>query len=198
MISYVKGELSEVLESGVVIDVNGMGVEVFVPVSVMSSLPPIGSEIKLYTYFRVSEDAMSLYGFNSRRDLNMFRQLIGVSGIGPKGALAVLSTLTPDDLRMAVMAGDAKSISAAPGIGAKTAQRIIIDLKDKIDLSDVLDTTPRGNISGDGMDEGAAREAIEALAALGYSATAAAKAVRSVDDGNKDAGVLLKEALRKL
>ena len=92
----------------------------------------------VYTYFQVREDAMSLYGFLSRQDREMFKQLIGVNGIGPKAALGLLGTLRPDDLRLAILTGDAKAISRAPGIGAKTAQRIILDLKDKVSAQEML------------------------------------------------------------
>ncbi len=125
---------------------------------------------------------MCLYGFLNRQDLQMFKQLISVNGIGPKGALGILSALDPDDLRRAIVSGDAKAISKAPGVGAKTAQRIILDLKDKIDIAEILPSgfAMQGNepaLSGSGV----AGEAMEALAALGYSAVEAGKAVRKVE-----------------
>ena len=127
---------------------------------------------------------MSLYGFLNRQDLSMFRQLIGVNGIGPKAALGILSTLRPDDLRLAILSGDAKAISRAPGVGAKTAQRVILDLKDKVNLEDMLPGgdagASSGNAGGAGMAGSAAMEAISALAALGYSNMEASKAVRQV------------------
>lgn len=182
VISFVKGPLAEIFEDTVVIESGNVGFEVHVPVSVLQKLPGIGMETKLYTYFQVREDAMCLYGFLNRQDLQMFKQLISVNGIGPKGALGVLSALEPDDLRMAIVSGDAKAISRAPGIGAKTAQRIILDLKDKIDIADVL--PPRFESEGDGrkpLSEGIAGEAADALTALGYSAAEAGRAVRQVE-----------------
>mgnify|MGYP003327431703 CR=1 FL=1 len=195
MISYVKGELAEIQDGKIVVDTGGIGVEILVPSSVMGSLPRVGEEVKIYTYFRVSEDAMTLYGFNCGRDRTMFEQLISLSGIGPKGALAILGTLSPDDLRMAIMSGDSKAISQAPGIGVKTAQRVIIDLKDKIGLEDILGvSTQNTNIN---VTSGNAQEAVEALVSLGYSPTTAARAVRSVEGAeDMDTEDILKTALK--
>lgn len=181
MISYVKGPLVDIFEDTVVIEAGYIGLEIHVPLSVLERLPGIGAEVILYTYFQVREDGMCLYGFLNRQDLRMFRQLIGVSGIGPKGALGVLSAMSPDDLRVAIISGDAKAISKAPGVGVKTAQRIILDLKDKIDMADVL---PAGFAAEEGPEitaGGVAKEAIEALVALGYSAAEANRAVRKVE-----------------
>lgn len=138
MISYVKGILAEKAKDRIVVESGMMGIGIFVPMSVLEVLPPLGEEVKIYTHLQVREDDMSLYGFLSRSDLEMFRQLLGVNGIGPKGALGILSALRPEDLRLAVMTGDAKAISRAPGVGAKTAQRIILDLKDKVQAEDLL------------------------------------------------------------
>lgn len=131
MISYIKGKLMQVAQNFVVVDHQGMGISVFVPTSMMARLSPVGEEIFLHTYFRVGEDGMQLYGFLEDKDLEIFKQLITVSGIGPKGALGVLSALSSDDLRIAILSGDAKAIAKAPGVGIKTAQRVIIDLKKK-------------------------------------------------------------------
>lgn len=182
VISFVKGPLAEIFEDTVVIESGNVGLEVHVPLSVLEKLPRIGKEAKLYTYFQVREDAMCLYGFLNRQDLQMFKQLISVNGIGPKGALGVLSAIAPDDLRMAILSGDAKAISRAPGIGAKTAQRIILDLKDKINMADVLPQQfiPEDN-SRNPLSHGVTGEAIEALTALGYSQAEAGRAVRQVE-----------------
>lgn len=184
MISYVRGPLVEIEEDVVVVEAGGIGYNIHVPLSVLEELPRIGTEVRIYTYFQVREDAMSLYGFLNRQDLSMFRQLIGVNGIGPKAALGILSTLRPDDLRLAILSGDAKTISRAPGVGAKTAQRVILDLKDKVNLEDMLPGgdagASSGNAGGAGMAGSAAMEAISALAALGYSNMEASKAVRQV------------------
>lgn len=201
MISYIKGLLAEKMEDSVVIEAQGIGYQIFVPLSVLSELPGVGESIKIFTYLNVREDAVTLYGFLSRQDLNMFRQLIGVTGVGPKSALGILSALTPDTLRMAVLSGDAKTISKAPGVGAKTAQRIILDLKDKVKAEDVL-------FAGEGMEPVPAdiggtgeigKEAVEALTALGYSSGEAGGAVKKVTI-TEDMTVedVLKKALRHL
>ena len=107
------------------------------PLSLLVALPPRGDEVRIYTYLQVQVDSMSLYGFGSRQELKLFKQLLGVNGIGPKGALGLLSAMRPDDLCLAVISGDAKAIAKAPGIGVKTAQRLILDLKDRISVEDM-------------------------------------------------------------
>ena len=202
MISYIRGTLAEKNEDSAVVEAHGVGYQIFVPVPVLSELPPLGESVKIYTYFSVREDGMSLFGFLSRQDLAMFKQLIGVNGIGPKSALGILSALRPDVLRMAVASGDAKTISRAPGVGPKTAQRIILDLKDKIRPEDVLaggleeSLAVPEEISGVGQ---AGKEAVEALTALGYSAAEAAGAVKKVKITEEmTAEDVLKVALRHL
>ena len=202
MISYIRGTLAEKNEDSAVVEAHGVGYQIFVPVPVLSEVPPLGESVKIYTYFSVREDGMSLFGFLSSQDLAMFKQLIGVNGIGPKSALGILSALRPDVLRMAVASGDAKTISRAPGVGPKTAQRIILDLKDKIRLEDVLaggleeSLAVPEEISGVGQ---AGKEAVEALTALGYSAAEAAGAVKKVKITEEmTAEDVLKGALRHL
>lgn len=182
MISYIKGLLTEIFEDTIVVEAGNIGYNIHVPLSLIERLPKAGNEVKVFTYFQVREDAMSLYGFLNRQDLDMFKQLIGVNGIGPKGALGVLSTLTPDSLRMAIISGDAKAISKAPGIGVKTAQRVILDLKDRVHIEDMLpqEAEPE-TLNNEGLAGQNGREAMEALVALGYSGSEAAKAVRQVE-----------------
>ena len=170
--------------------------------TVLESLPPLGEEVRIYTHMQVKEDDMSLYGFLNRQDLEMFRQLIGVNGIGPKGALAILSALRPDDLRLAILTGDARAISRAPGIGAKTAQRIILDLKDKVSAEEMIASMEAekgtGAVAAPLAGE-ASREAVEALVALGYSNLEASKAVKSVQaTEDMDAEAVLKASLKYL
>ncbi len=201
MISFIRGELSEIFENTVVVDNNGVGYNVEVPFSVFNGLPSVGSQVKLYTYLNVREDAMKLFGFLTRDDLNIFKLLIGVSGIGPKGALAILSTMTPNDLRIAVMSDDAKAIAKAPGVGLKTAQKLIIEAKGKIEVPDYMEDS--GTVSGGGVlapAEGDPRaEAIAALNALGYSNSEAVMAVKKVEfvDG-MDVEDVLKASLKNL
>ena len=199
MISYIKGELVEVTENAIVLDHGGMGFSIMMPASILAKLPQIGSELKVHTYLYVKEDILGLYGFLTKDDLKIFKLLITVNGIGPKGALAILSAMTPDDLGFAVLAGDAKTISKAPGIGNKTAQKLIIELKDKLKIEDVLDGSDGGYETSSDMGDTAAAEAVMALTALGYSAADATRAVKLVDNaGNMDSEALLKAALKKL
>lgn len=203
MFSYIKGPLAEVFEDTIVVEAGSIGWNIHVPLSVLDVLPRTGEEVRIYTSFQVREDAMTLYGFLTRQDLQMFKQLLGVNGIGPKAALGILSTMRPDDLRMAIISEDAKAIAKAPGIGPKTAKRVILDLKDRIRMEDIL---PAGIVTDQevpaaavvGM-EGIGREAIEALVSLGYSMTEAARAVRQVEitDGMTVEAVL-KASLRHL
>lgn len=199
MITYIRGELVAVEEDKAIVDVNGVGYGIFMPGTAMNYLPPIGEEVKLHTYMNVREDAMQLFGFLTRDDLKVFKLVIGVSGIGPKGGLSILSKLSPDELRFAVMANDAKAISAAPGIGKKTAEKLIIELKDKLSIEDVLDKgTDDSAVSvSAGAANGAQAEAIQALVALGYSNTEAVKAVKKVQiDETTSVEDILKAALR--
>lgn len=201
MISYIKGELTEVFEDTVVVETNGIGYNIRVPGSVLDRLPSVGSSVRIYTYLYVKEDAMNLFGFLSRDDLSVFKLLLNVSGIGPKGALAILSTIGPDDLRFAVLSEDVKTISSAPGIGAKTAKRLIIELKDKLKLAEVFETALANKEKASSENDVlfARNEAVEALVALGYASAQAMKAVQQVENAEeKDSKQILKEALKKL
>lgn len=201
MIAYVKGIVADISEDNAVIDVGGIGYNVRISASTASVMPGIGEEVKMHTYTLVREDAFSLYGFLTKDDLEIFKKCITVNGIGPKGALAILSVMDADTLRFAILSGDAKAIAKAPGIGAKTAERLILDLKDKVSIEETL-ISKEANIrqtSGGAGDSEACREAIEALVALGYGHTEAAKAVKSIENKEGlDAGELLKKALKNM
>lgn len=201
MISYIRGELVAVEKEKVIIDVGGVGYGIFMPESAMGLLPQMGNEVKLYTYLNVREDAMQLFGFLTRDDLEIFKLLIGVSGIGPKGGLSILSKLTADDLRFAIMSGDSKAISAAPGIGKKTAEKVIIELKDKLDIEQILNPSDSETKSAIKMDSSANEvqsEAVQALIALGYGSTESLKAVNKVNSENMTVEEVLKQALKNL
>lgn len=199
MISYIKGELVTLLEDKVILDVNGMGYGIFMPGSMMSTLPQVGSVVKLHTYLNVREDAMQLFGFMTPDDLTVFKLVIGVNGIGPKGGLGILSVLSPNDLRFAVASGDVKAISSAPGIGKKTAEKLIIELKDKLHLEDALAKGTEDDLISIGkVHNREADEAVQALVALGYDMSASLKAVRQVEnpDGTLGTEEILKVALK--
>ena len=206
MISYVKGPLMGIEEDVIVVEAGSLGLAVHVPVSLLPELPGLGQEVTVYTYFQVREDAMTLYGFLHPQDRDMFRQLRGVNGIGPKGALGILSVLRPDDLRLAIVSEDVKALAKAPGIGTKTAQRMILDLKDKISMEDVLGSMASGTDLGTGSGAAAmaglaeaAKEAVQALVALGYTNSEASRAVKQVEivDGMTSEDVL-KASLKHL
>lgn len=203
MYSYIKGELVEIAEYLIVVEANNIGYNIHVPGQVLSYLPERGSKVKIYTYLYIREDAMMLYGFLTRDDLNVFKLLLGVSGIGPKGALAILSVMTTDDLRFAVLGDDEKTIAKAPGIGAKTAKRLILELKDKLKLEDAFESALEHNgESGSAPGQGTnavKNEAVQALTALGYSSSEALKALQNVEitDG-MDVETVLKQALKQM
>lgn len=201
MIAFVKGQIENISEENVVVDVGNIGINIKISARTSSLLPGIGRQVKLFTYTLVREDTFQLYGFLTQDDLNIFKKLITVNGIGPKGGLTILSVMNADDLRFAVLSGDAAAIARAPGVGKKTAERVILDLKDKISLEDTLihkemqmpgkNDLPSGDV--------ALNEAVEALIALGYSSSDALRAVKSVESGDAmDVEELLKLALKNI
>lgn len=200
MIAFIRGELISADSDVIIVEAGGIGYNINVPLSVLDQLPPVGQEVRIHTHFQVREDAMQLFGFLTRDELQLFRLLIGVNGIGPKAGLAILSTLGPDDLRFAVLSGDAKAISRAPGVGGKTAQKVILELKDKLDLQDAFEQRSAHVAASAVRKEGdSLGEASQALVALGYSASEAMKAVRSVEGAaDMDTETLLKQALKKI
>lgn len=197
MIGFIKGEIAELEENLVVVDVNGMGMNIYCTSQTLTNMGSIGSMVKLYTYLNVKEDSMTLYGFQAKEDLNIFKLLITVNGIGPKGALSILNVISPDELRFAILAGDSKAIAKAPGIGAKTASRVILDLKDKVSLEEAFEMKLSHSQEKENDHGGAKAEAVEALTALGYSPSEALKAVNQVDTEKfTDTEAILKAALK--
>lgn len=201
MFGYIKGEITYRNEEGIILENNGIGYNIKMPLSAIDRLPSSDEEVKIYTYTYVKEDAFQLFGFLSMDELQLFRMLITVNGIGPKGGLAILSSMTVDELRFAILADDAKSIAKTPGIGAKTAGKLILELKDKLKLVEAVEeklslAEETGSIS---ENDTAAEEARQALVALGYSATEAMKAVRAVkQSGDMSVEELLKQSLKYL
>lgn len=204
MIAYIRGRLEYVdLEEGMaVLETGGIGYQILLSGRDLELLPSAGEEVRLYTYLQVRDDAFVLYGFFTREDRKLFGQLLGVSGIGPKGALGILSGLSADDLRFAALADDAKTIAKAPGIGLKTAKKLILELRDKLSLEEAFEARLAGEKAREGAEPSAGltaarNEAVEALTALGYSSSEALKAVRQVEaaDG-MDVEEILKAALK--
>ncbi len=192
MIRYIRGIVTDMEENCIILENHGVGYRIFMSASAMGGHIRVGEEIKIHTYMNVREDAMLLYGFLTRDDLRLFELLIGVSGIGPKGGLGILSALSADEFRFAILSDDAASIARAPGIGKKTAQKLILELKDKLDL----DQTDRADVfrAGDST-----QEAVMALTALGYPGTDALRAVKAVEGREEmDTEQVLKAALKHL
>lgn len=185
MIASVKGKLEGVTTESVIIDVNGLGVEAIVPTTVINLLPKIDENIKLHTYLHVREDAMQLYGFLEKEDLDFFKLLITVNGIGPRAAIAILSSMPTDILTFAILSEDTKTIQKAQGIGAKTAKKLVLELKDKVGII----KTPKNNGSEIydnagltiGINSEIKDEAVQVLTALGYSQTEAVKAISTIE-----------------
>ncbi len=193
MIAYVRGKLTDIRAGAVIIDVGGIGYKVHVPLSPQYQLLVGGSEIMLHTGLVVKDDGFYLYGFQTKNELTFFLKLLNVSGVGPRGALAVLSIYTPGELGRAIAGEDAALLIRAPGIGKKTAARIILELKDKV--SGLFDEADPRNIIG-----GRENDALEALEALGYSAVEGRRALKEALAGLEDAPVeeLVRNALRLL
>ena len=200
MYAYIKGELAEINTDHIVIEAGGIGYQVFISLQTFDYLPSVGENLKIYTYLYLREDAMILYGFLTKDDLELFKLLISVSGIGPKGGLAILSTLEADDLRFAILSGDAKAISKAPGVGGKTAQRVILELKDKLSLEDAFEAKTEHVQKNAAAAGGSVKnDAVMALTALGYSSTESLKAVSAVEiTADMDVEEVLKAALKHL
>ena len=200
MISYIKGTAADMTESSVIVETGSMGFEIYMTGNAMAQIH-IGQELKIHTYFHVREDVMQLYGFLAKDDLQVFRLLLGVNGVGPKGAMGILSGITADELRFAVLSDDVKTLSKAPGIGKKTAQKLILELKDKLNLEEAFESKlahGQEKAAVGALDASDGRqEAVEALVALGYSSTDALRAVRKVTDvAPNDVEGILKAALK--
>ena len=189
-------------ETSLILENGGIGYEIFMTGASMEKALRERDEVKIHTYFHIREDAMQLYGFLTKDDLQIFRLLLGVNGIGPKAALGILAALSADELRFAVLSDDVKTISRAPGIGKKTAQKLILELKDKLKLEDAFEAKlAHGEADTDAEVSSfdGSKEAVEALVALGYSSTEALRAVRKVTDVSPDdVEGILKAALKNL
>lgn len=200
MIAFVRGTAVDMTENSVIVEAGGIGYEIYMTGTDLSQIH-MGEEVKIHTYFNVREDAMQLYGFRTKDDLQMFKLLLGVNGVGPKAAVGVLAGITADELRFAILSDDVKTLSKAPGIGKKTAQKLILELKDKMKLEDAFELKlaheQEKAVAGLGEISDGRQEAVEALVALGYSSTDALRAVRKVTDvAPDDVEGLLKAALK--
>ncbi|MBR1471347.1 MAG: Holliday junction branch migration protein RuvA [Lachnospiraceae bacterium] len=200
MYAYIKGRLVSKKPDRIVVEAGGIGYNIFYPAGRIGNLPPVGSEVQIYTYTSVREDALQLYGFQTEDELELYKQMLSVSGIGPKVASALLSTLTPGEIRVAIISGDTKTLCKAPGFGKRNAERLILDLKGKISTEEAIGAevlTEEEALAG--AEDGAAAEAVQALSTLGYPVKEARAAViKAAKEGHADTEALLKAALRNI
>ncbi len=198
MISYLSGKIAHKETGSLIIDVGGVGFRVFMPTIDLALVPEEGREAKIYTYFHVREDAMELYGFSDKKGIEYFNKLLSVNGVGCKAALAILSALPPSELAAAIVSGDAKAISRAQGVGGKIAQRIILELREKVGIPDAeafgAAKTPAAAAASEDV------KAINALIALGCSPSEAQKTVVGISSEGKTLATeeIIKEALRRM
>lgn len=199
MISYIKGTLERRGENDIIVEAGGIGYRIFVSPATLAKLPQTGEAVQIFTYFSVKEDGMSLYGFAAREEQEMFEKLLLVNGVGPKGALGFLSVLNPSEIVMAILSDDVKTLSKAPGVGRKTAQRVILDLKDKFKTEDAVSSLEGAAGIAESVGGGNAKfEAIDAMTALGYSRSEAAQAVNAVAAEGMTTEDILKAALKRM
>lgn len=197
MYAYLNGVVADKGQNTLVIDVNGVGYLLSVSMNTLQETPPVGEKMKVYTHFSVREDAVDLFGFATQEEKSMFTRLLTVSGIGPKVALSILGAIPLRDLTLAIITGDITSLSRAPGVGKKTAQRLALELKEKVEQSD-LDYTPASGAPVTAVQEDAAQEALAALQSLGYTPAEAARAVSQVKGQSDSANELVRLALRNM
>ncbi len=198
LFAYIKGILETKTGDTAVIETGGIGYKVGIPLSTYRDLGREGEEAKLHIHTHIREDALALYGFLTREELGMFELLISVSGVGPKAAMSVVSALTPSDFALALITEDTARFKKAPGIGTKIAQRIVLELKDKIRKEQLASNAGMAQPLAAADDRSAIAEAISALMVLGYSQSDAAKAVMSVQEIESDAEALIKGALKNM
>lgn len=196
MFAYIKGSLEQKTNNYVVIDVGGIGYRIFMPTKSIEELGELGNIVKVYTHYHVREDNISLYGFNSNEQLRMFELLISVSGIGAKSAITVLSEISPSSFALAVIANDISVLTKISGIGKKTAERIILELKDKLKTENAIDKTEEIKVAI--VDNGKIDEAISALQVLGYTKKEIEKVFEKMDIKNLGLEQIIKEALKYL
>lgn len=198
MIGYVRGIVTHLFKDSCYVDVHGVGYRVYVPVTTRQNLVE-GKEMQLFTYLNVREDAMLLYGFSTEDEYDLFTLLISVSGIGPKVGLGILSGMTPEAFKMAVLNGQVAQLVKLPGIGKKSAERLVLELKDKLAKMTTISIDTAAVVAPIGVTVGGpSGEAIEALVSLGYSQNEVEPIVDSLNDGSRDVSQLIKAALAEI
>lgn len=198
MYAFIEGKVCEKNAGEMILLAGGVGYQINCSMNTLAAAPALGETMRCYTYLSVREDAMELFGFASREEKRMFLSLTGVSGVGPKMALALLGSMPLKELNLAILLGDVTALSRAPGIGKKTAQRIALELKDKVSQEDVSAVSVGGAAPVQSMSADCVTEALEALQALGYTPAEARNAVQSVRDQSDKTDELIKLALRSM
>lgn len=198
MYAFIEGKVCEKNAGELILLAGGVGYQINCSMNTLADAPALGETMRCYTYLSVREDAMELFGFASREEKRMFLSLTGVSGVGPKMALALLGSMPLKELNLAILLGDVTALSRAPGIGKKTAQRIALELKDKVSQEDVSAVSVGGAAPVQSMAADCVTEALEALQALGYTPAEARNAVQSVRDQSDKTDELIKLALRSM
>ena len=198
MYAFIEGKVCEKNAGELILLAGGVGYQINCSMNTLAAAPALGETMRCYTYLSVREDAMELFGFASREEKRMFLSLTGVSGVGPKMALALLGSMPLKELNLAILLGDVTALSRAPGIGKKTAQRIALELKDKVSQEDVSAVSVGGAAPVQSMAADCVTEALEALQALGYPPAEARNAVQSVRDQSDKTDELIKLALRSM
>jgi len=199
LFAYIRGKLEYKHNDYIVVEANGVGYKIYTSLSTIQNLEPVGNEVKIYTYLYVREDVMSLYGFLTQEELGMFELLLSVSGVGPKAAISVISSMSPSKFGLSVITNDYKSLTKAQGVGNKMAQRIILELKDKINKTELASSfSEKAQDSDEVKDNTRFSEAVSALIVLGYTASEANKAVASIYKEDMDVELVIKNALKTL
>jgi len=201
MIAYVKGPIAYANDQSVVVDANGVGYLIHISTSTLSRLPPCGAEVQIFTYMQSNENGQSLHGFLTQEEVRLFTLLISVSGIGPRVASQILATMSPSQVVIAIVADDAAALSKAPGVGKKTAQRVLLELRDKIKTADSWASAGGTEQAFAGLSTGTRSEkqdAMDALLALGYSRTEAMQAVMEAAEEDMSADQIIRLSLKKL
>lgn len=198
MISYLKGNLEVKNIDYVIIEVGGIGYKVYMSSNSINRLGEIGSSVKVYTYMRVREDDISLYGFCTNEELRMFEQLLGVSGIGAKSALTILANISPSSFALAIISGDINTLKNLPGIGAKSAQRMILELKDKMKTQDAIQSDEVISINNNYIVNDKTKDAIEALQVLGYARRDIEVVLSKIDMKDDSVEEIIRKSLKYL
>ena len=197
MFSYIKGNLEGKNIDNIIVDVGGIGFKIYMSANSINRVGETGNAVKVYTYMKVMEDDISLYGFCTNEELKMFEQLIGVSGVGAKSALNILSNISPSSFALAIISGDVNTLKSLPGIGAKSAQRMILELKDKMKTQDAI-ATESAPVYNNIVKNDKIRDAIEALQVLGYARKDIDMAISNIDASNMSVEDIIKHGLKYL